>query len=603
MAIVKRSKKTVMWASFLILLLSTTFVALQITPVATSTVHDVAVTNVELPYNAKVVYPYWPLDPLEIYVTVINNGDYTETFDVTVYISILNILLDPIIVEDLAPGESSISTFNWTFPSIAEKWPYTNYTLIAIAGWDIPVPGDNDPSNDYLYSSVSAWWSGDATGDGHVDEADLNLILYHFGNQSSDPGYDPIVDFNGDGIIDILDVNIYALSYHKGPCDWHDVAVTGIIPVTYPTWNTDSYLTFGVTVQNRGWHQSETFDVTIYNGTDPIDTKTVADLPSRAEELITFTLEGQQSLLGYPNNSSAAWPYPTHTIWAKASTVYGEYDTTDNTYDEVTVTVRWPGDANGDKHVNQPDKDIVTDPDNFGKEFPDQNYNASADFNGDGVVNGTDLEILENITHWHNGPIDYCDLAVTINYVRFNFSEYPWYIWNPLIVYPTWPLEINVNVKNNGNNTETEFTLTAYANTTVMGTKDFNLDIDPGASSSVSFTGIVPIPHGPPPDWPYPYPVYNITVGLTLDCDENLDNNEKTYGVVKVRCPGDINEDGYLDEDDLSALSSAIDDYDWQADFNGNGEIDLDDVQQLISDGRWRKGPRPPDPDPAKKKL
>ncbi len=598
MAEIKRSKKNVLMASLLIFLLSITFVALQITPVSTSTtVHDVAVTNVDiLFYNATAVYPDWPFN-----VTVKNYGTETETFDVVVYVYDVWKFIGPKMVENLAPGESETLTFNWTtVSSLAEKWPYTEHRIVAIAGWYNPVPGDTNYYNNYFYDFVTLRWPGDANGDGHIDEADLELISDHYGGKFPDPLYNATADMNGDGVIDILDACICGLNYHNGPCDMHDVAVTGIIPVTYPTWNNNFYLTFGITVQNRGWHQSETFDVTIYNGTNLIGTKTVTDLASRAEKLVTITLEGQQSLPGYLNDSSAAWPYPTHTIWAKASKVNGEYDTTDNTYGNVTVTVRWTGDANGDGHVNQTDNDIVSD--FFGKEFPDPNYNASADFNGDGIVDDADSGILED--RWHTGPLDYCDMAVTLNYVIFHLYKYPWVVWNPSIVYPGWPLDFYVTVKNNGNNTENKFTLTAYANTTIIGTKDFNLDIAPGASRSVSFTGIIPSVYGLPNEWPYPYPIYNITVSLTIPCNESLENNEDSYGIVTVWCPGDTNGDGYLNETDLSNMSSAIELFingiycDWHAEFNGNGKIDLDDVQQLISDDRWKQGPRPPDPDP-----
>jgi hypothetical protein len=599
MAIIKKSKKTVLGASFLILLLSTTFVALQITPASSTGVHDVAISNVELLYNTTVTYPTWPL---EIYVTVKNNGDFPETFTQNVWIAPPYPIteLDKI-VENLVPEESRTLTFNWTVPSIDQKWPYDNSTIYA---WTSSITNETNRYDNEFIRKMTIRWPGDADGDGHVNQTDLDIVVDYYGrpnNEFPSANYTTLVDFNGDGEITIVDVSICGLNYYEGPCDWHDVAVTGIVPVTYPTWNDDFYLTFGVTVQNKGWHYPETFYVTIYNGTNFIDTKTVTNLASRAERLITFTLEGHQSLPGYPDNSSAVGQYPTHTIRAEASTVSGEYDTTDNTHDNVTVTVRWPGDANGDRHINQADKDIVSY--SLGKEFPDPNYTASADFNIDGIINATDLEILENETHWHNGPIDYCDLAVTINHIVFQKPPIQWRVWNPSIVYPSWPLEIDVTVKNNGNNTETEFTLTAYANTIVMGTKDFNVNLAPGASENVSFTGIVPSLQDPPPEWSYPYPIYNLTVRLTLPCDDNPDNDEDSYGIVTVWCPGDTNGDGYLDEDDLSTLSSAIDNYDWHADFNGNGEIDLDDVQQLISDDRWRKGPRPPDPDPAKKKL
>ncbi len=83
-----------------------------------------------------------------------------------------------------------------------------------------------------------------------------------------------------------------------------------------------------VVVENQGM-VNEDFDVTVSNGTDAIDTKTVTNLIPGATTSLTFTW------------NTAGVAEATHTISATASTVPSETDTTDNTL-ATSVTVNEP---------------------------------------------------------------------------------------------------------------------------------------------------------------------------------------------------------------------------------------------------------------------
>jgi hypothetical protein len=97
-------------------------------------IHDVAVTSI-LPSRTIVGQGY----STKINVTVANQGDYTETFNVTLYAN-TTFALQTITLES---GASTTITFTWNTTGFAEG----NYTISAYA---IPVPGEVDTA-DNLY--------------------------------------------------------------------------------------------------------------------------------------------------------------------------------------------------------------------------------------------------------------------------------------------------------------------------------------------------------------------------------------------------------------------------------------------------------------------
>jgi len=108
----------------------------------------------------------------------------------------------------------------------------------------------------------------------------------------------------------------------------HDVAVIDVKP--YPTEVlVGESLTINVTVWNQG-DFTETFNVTAYYASVPIDTQTVVSLGVGATTTLKFTWNTTDIAEG------------NYTIRAEASAVVGEGDTADNTYVDGIVTITLP---------------------------------------------------------------------------------------------------------------------------------------------------------------------------------------------------------------------------------------------------------------------
>jgi len=97
-------------------------------------IHDIAVINL------TVSTPRIANQPVYINATVENQGDYTETFDVSAYYTIIS---DPLIgtqpVTDLLPGENKTLTFEWT-PSLIGRYKILANTTEIHTDFD---PNDN----------------------------------------------------------------------------------------------------------------------------------------------------------------------------------------------------------------------------------------------------------------------------------------------------------------------------------------------------------------------------------------------------------------------------------------------------------------------------
>jgi len=138
----KMSKRTVLWSFFLIFLLSAALVTTLMTSISASPpTHDVAVTKIALSYNTTVVFPTWE-SPLNISVTVKNNGSFKETFNLTAYYyneTQWNSIQTKT-VEDLAKGTERNETSTWdcrNLPGYPDDpdlaWPYPVYEIKANA--------------------------------------------------------------------------------------------------------------------------------------------------------------------------------------------------------------------------------------------------------------------------------------------------------------------------------------------------------------------------------------------------------------------------------------------------------------------------------------
>jgi len=160
---------------------------------------DIAVTDVKL---AKTVVGQG--FTCKINATVQNQGDYEETFNVTLYANTTSIATQTV---TLTSGNSTTITFTWNTTGFAKG----NYTISAQA---IPVPGETDTTdNTYTNGVVTVATVGDIVPDGTVDIYDLVTVAKAYGSGPGDPNWNPNADINGDDIIDIFDLVLVAKHY------------------------------------------------------------------------------------------------------------------------------------------------------------------------------------------------------------------------------------------------------------------------------------------------------------------------------------------------------------------------------------------------------
>ena len=159
--------------------------------------HDIAVANITV--SKTIVGQGYSTS---IKVIVENQGDFTETFNITAYANttIIATLLTNI---TLASGNSTTITFTWNTTGFAKG----NYTISAYA-W--PVPGETDTGDnrhtDGWILITKAGDFGTVSGgyyafDDKCDYQDVFLFGKAYVEQ-----YHPLCDFDNDGDVDYLDV-------------------------------------------------------------------------------------------------------------------------------------------------------------------------------------------------------------------------------------------------------------------------------------------------------------------------------------------------------------------------------------------------------------
>jgi hypothetical protein len=165
---------------------------------------DIAITNV-VPSKTVVGQGYSVI----IEVTTENQGNYTETFNVTAYTNTTAIQTTSVV---LASGSNVTVTFTWNTTSFANG----NYTISAYA---TPLLGETDTAdNEFTGRMVRVTIVGDVAPEfGIVDIVDIVYVAIHFGAEGGEPEYEPNADINGDDIIDIVDIVIVAI--HFGETD------------------------------------------------------------------------------------------------------------------------------------------------------------------------------------------------------------------------------------------------------------------------------------------------------------------------------------------------------------------------------------------------
>jgi hypothetical protein len=146
--------------------------------------HDVAVNNV--PCSKTVVGQGFSAG---INVTVANQGDYVETFNVTLLANATIIGSESFA---LPAGNSMTVAFAWNTTGFA----FGNYTLSAYAQL---APGKTNAASTFVGGVVTVTIPGDVNGEGKVDMGDVVTILRAFGSTTGTPNYNPNCDLEDNG--------------------------------------------------------------------------------------------------------------------------------------------------------------------------------------------------------------------------------------------------------------------------------------------------------------------------------------------------------------------------------------------------------------------
>jgi len=155
-----------------------------------------------------------------------------------------------------------------------------------------------------------------------VGLGDSELIL---GSNTLLKGWDAVLEETYD-IVDAISMPFHiGHGYFANLKATHDVAVTGVTPSATSVVKGE-LVTIDVDVENQG-DVLETFDVTVWTGILALGTQTVTNLPNGTGDTLTF------------NWDTTGYGVASYTVVAVASTVSGETDTADNTFEDGSVTV------------------------------------------------------------------------------------------------------------------------------------------------------------------------------------------------------------------------------------------------------------------------
>jgi parallel beta-helix repeat protein len=172
-------------------------------------VHDVAVINVTytvIPYNGSIAYPITGWKVI-VTVSVRNEGDFHETFEVSAYVN-ATVLQTQAITLPVRSYTATMITWN------LHEYIATGKYIISGYAWPVPYETD-EADNIYTDGTIEVVEPGnpDVNGDGIVDIVDVVIVALAFGSEPGDPNWNPVADLNGDSIVDIVDIVLVAIHF------------------------------------------------------------------------------------------------------------------------------------------------------------------------------------------------------------------------------------------------------------------------------------------------------------------------------------------------------------------------------------------------------
>jgi hypothetical protein len=171
---------------------------------------DVAVLNVATSKDGCIPIPVVGQGyNVTVRVTVENQGDFTETFNVTLYAN--TTAIETKTVTNLHVDAQTLLNFTWNTASFTKG----SYTIKAIADTVFGETDTDDNTKDDGTVLVSI--PGDVNGDHLVDISDLVITVNAIPSAPEWPNWNPNADINGDGVCDISDLIICVDNIPSGP--------------------------------------------------------------------------------------------------------------------------------------------------------------------------------------------------------------------------------------------------------------------------------------------------------------------------------------------------------------------------------------------------
>jgi hypothetical protein len=373
-----------------------------------------------------------------INVTVANLGNVTETFTASAYYN--STLIGTVPITDLASNSQLMVTIPWNTTGV----PNGNYTITGVAS---AVPYESNlalnvyvdgvvqviqliqqlvitsvvPSTNLVYQGQLLNINVTTENLGNMPESfDVNAS-YDLGLIGTQPVTNLAPSANitltfawNTSLVPLGNYTITAactvlpyetnttgnmLSYSPIEVALRNLAVTNVTTLwylfTYFTYQGDT-MQVNVTSENLG-SMSESFNVSAYytgeepgtNTTQLIGIQYISNLAPLASVTVNFEW------------NTAGVPYNNYTITGTCSVLPGDMNVTDKSFSVYEVTVRIPGDVNGDGKVDVTDMHIVDVA--YGSHGPNYDYpgepaspnwNPFADVNGDGKVDILDAQIV-----------------------------------------------------------------------------------------------------------------------------------------------------------------------------------------------------------------
>lgn len=170
--------------------------------IASALKHDLSVLDVSV--NTPHEYPGRIVN---ITVVVKNNGEATESFNITTYRDAVPI--GSFAVNNLEVGNSRKVVCPWNTSGLA---PYHNWTISAQA----PLVGDVNPAdNKFVDGQFYVKMYGDINANGRIDLLDLVAGALAFGSKPGDARWNPQADLVQDGIINVFDLTIVLVHFNE----------------------------------------------------------------------------------------------------------------------------------------------------------------------------------------------------------------------------------------------------------------------------------------------------------------------------------------------------------------------------------------------------